>query len=389
MGIRRVIARPAIAALMGAAALVATSAGAQSPCGSSYTVRPGDTLSRIAARCGTSVGALTGANAFIRDPSRIEVGWTLQMPGAVGSQPARVVTAPQPSYQVTAPTYGAPVQPAPNPYLSGYGNAYRPGTYSVQPGDTFSAIAQALGISIAALMAENSGVNPARLFAGQLLQLPAGATYDRRYDRRYDSRYDRRYDQRWYEDDDNDRNRRPRLRLEPSSGRPGSVVEMRVDRVERGEWLAFGVRDGSGGILKLAEARADSKGRAKARVTVPDWANRRDDLIFVARRQNGDVLRSQPFDVTRRRAKRDDRRDGDLLRRPGRSGTIEGWIVRGVECPVLRTDNGKSYSLVSDDVRLPLGAYVRLTGRPVQFSTCMEGAGTIDVSQLRRIDPPR
>lgn len=385
MSVSSLIARPAVGVLLGAAtAIIAPVAptSAQSACGASYSVRPGDTLSKIAARCGTTVSALTRANAFIRDPARIEIGWTLAMPGAGGYQPPPVAAAPAypayPAYPAApAPTVAYPTTAAaPDPYLNGYGG----GSYAVQPGDSFGAIAQALGVSLAALLSENSSADPGRLLVGQLLQLPGGAAAGRRYDSRYDSRND----DRWYDDD---RDRPARLRLEPSSGRPGSQVEIRVDRLDRRERLALGVRDGRGGIVKLAEARADGKGKVKTKVRVPEWADSRDELIFVVRRQDGEVLRSQPFDVTRRRA---DRRRGDgRLERPRRSGTIEGWVVRGVECPVLRTTDGTSYSLVSNDVRLPLGAYVQLTGKPVRVSKCMEGAGTIDVSQLRRVNPPR
>lgn len=369
------IARPAVALLAAAAALglAPLSAAAQSACGDSYTVRPGDTLARIAARCGTSVGALAGANPFIRDPSRIEVGWRLTVPG--GYAPSPLAAAPAPYPPTPAPAYPAPVAPAArDSFLDGYGT----GTYAVQPGDSFSAIAQALGVSLAALLAQNSTTDPGRLSVGQLLRLPSG--YDRRYGDRRDWRTERRNEDRWYEDDD------ARLSVKPAKGKPGTKVELRVAEVDRGEWLAFGVRDGRGGVVKLAEARADSKGRAKAKVRVPDWADRRDDLVFVAKRQDGRILRSGRFDVTGGMAEdRDERRD----RRRARRGTVEGWVVRGVECPVLRTPSGTSYSLVSDDVRLPLGAYVEIEGRPVRYSTCMEGAGTIDVSELRRVDPPR
>jgi soluble lytic murein transglycosylase-like protein len=46
-----------------------------------YTVRPGDTLSGIAARFGVSAGALARANA-IPDPNRLFAGRTLTVPGA-------------------------------------------------------------------------------------------------------------------------------------------------------------------------------------------------------------------------------------------------------------------------------------------------------------------
>ncbi len=335
-------------------------AAAQYGCGTSYVVQPGDTLSKIAARCGTSVSALTGANAFIRDPARIEVGWRLAIPGA-GYRPA----APAPREPLAvAPDYRAPVpdyRTAPaDPYGGAYGN-----TYTVQPGETIPSIAQALGLSIAALIAENSGVDPGGLLAGQLLRIPMRGRYDYRYD-------DRR-----------DLCDLPELKLKPDEGRRGSKVELRVDGLVPRERVLLGALRPNGGVVRLGEARADRKGKLRADLRVPDWADPRRDLIFVVELRDGIVLRSEPFEVEGRRAdRRNDRRDD-------RDVALEGWIVQGVECAVLRTPGGRSYSLVSDRVALPYGAYVELRGEPVAFSICQEGAGTVEVTALRQVDPPR
>ena len=49
-------------------------------CGDTYTVQPGDWLSRIARRCGTSVDAIVAANPSITDPSIIQPGQVLELP---------------------------------------------------------------------------------------------------------------------------------------------------------------------------------------------------------------------------------------------------------------------------------------------------------------------
>lgn len=59
--------------------------------GDAYTVRPGDTLSGIAQRHGTSVEALVAVNAdrypaLVENPGRIVVGWELRLPA--GTAPA-------------------------------------------------------------------------------------------------------------------------------------------------------------------------------------------------------------------------------------------------------------------------------------------------------------
>src|SRR6266566_1705207 len=89
------------------------------------TVQPGDTLTSIAARTGTTVDALAAANG-IASPNLIFVGQTLHIPGGGSQAPAR------PAY---APANGS--------------------NYTVQPGDYLSVIAVKYGVSQDALMAAN------------------------------------------------------------------------------------------------------------------------------------------------------------------------------------------------------------------------------------------
>ena len=64
-------------------ALFATGASA-----GTYVVRPGDTLSGIASRLGTTVGALSEANG-ISDPNRVYAGTSLRVPGATATPATR------------------------------------------------------------------------------------------------------------------------------------------------------------------------------------------------------------------------------------------------------------------------------------------------------------
>jgi putative chitinase len=52
-----------------------------------YTVQPGDTLSQVAERFGTSVKAIAQANR-LEDPSFILAGWSLYVPVGFVGQPA-------------------------------------------------------------------------------------------------------------------------------------------------------------------------------------------------------------------------------------------------------------------------------------------------------------
>lgn len=112
----------------------------------SYTVEPGDTLSHIAARSGTTVAVLVEENG-LTNPDRIRVGQVLSVPGSGHS--------------------GAPATPS--------GSQPTPaGRYVVAAGDTLSQIAVRLGVSRSALAAQNNITNPNRIFVGQILELPAG-----------------------------------------------------------------------------------------------------------------------------------------------------------------------------------------------------------------------
>ena len=131
-----------VAAATGAAATVPTaSASSQAP-GTTYVVQPGDTLSSIAARYGTTAAALATANA-IADPNLIYAGQTL------------VVSASS-----AVPTASASSQ--------------APGTtYVVQPGDTLSSIAARYGTTAAALATANAIADPNLIYAGQSLVVSA------------------------------------------------------------------------------------------------------------------------------------------------------------------------------------------------------------------------
>jgi hypothetical protein len=98
-----------------AIALMTTAASAQDLC-SVYTVKPGDTLSRIAnvARVPSGYSGVYAANRdVVSDPNIIEVGMKLTIPCEDGSEPATKAAAePEPA---TEPVVGATVEPAAEP----------------------------------------------------------------------------------------------------------------------------------------------------------------------------------------------------------------------------------------------------------------------------------
>ncbi|SES49054.1 GH25 family lysozyme [Actinokineospora terrae] len=105
------------------------------PAPGTYVIAPGDTLSAIAVRFGTTVAALATLNG-ISDPNRIQAGAALRLPG--------------------------PGAPAPAP----------PRRYQIRSGDTLSGIAARHGTTVAALARLNGLANPDRIQAGAWLTLP-------------------------------------------------------------------------------------------------------------------------------------------------------------------------------------------------------------------------
>ncbi len=90
------LATAAAALLLALSVSAPASAGG---CGSQYRVGYGDTLARIAAKCGTSVYAIMQVNPYIRNPNLIRVGQVIALPqggsyqggggGGYGYQPPR------------------------------------------------------------------------------------------------------------------------------------------------------------------------------------------------------------------------------------------------------------------------------------------------------------
>lgn len=103
-----------------------------------YVVRPGDTLSGIAARLGVSVGALAETNR-ITDPNRVFVGQSLTVPTGRAAAPT-----PSPGGRV----------------------------HVVAPGETLSGIAARYATSIAALVQHNAIRDPNRVRIGTRLTIP-------------------------------------------------------------------------------------------------------------------------------------------------------------------------------------------------------------------------
>jgi len=176
-------------------------------CGTSVTVVSGDTLRKIADRCGTTVSALRRANPEIGNGNLIYPNQVLQLPGAIlgtdggyiiyivargdtlkslatrFSSTVDSILASNPSitnanliYEGQRLTiYATPTTPPPAPPpppASGQ-------TYYVKKGDTLRKIAAKFNTTVDAILKVNTNItNPNLIYVGQAIKLPAGlSTY--------------------------------------------------------------------------------------------------------------------------------------------------------------------------------------------------------------------
>ncbi|MFJ4208260.1 LysM peptidoglycan-binding domain-containing protein [Paenarthrobacter sp. NPDC089675] len=119
-----------------------------------YTVVPGDTLSGIAAKHGVPLSSIFSWNN-LNGSSIIYPGQKIKVSGGSTAQAPAAPTAPAPA---------APAQP-----VSG-------GSYTIKAGDTLSAIASRLGVSLSALMSANNVTATTVIYPGQKLTVPGSSS---------------------------------------------------------------------------------------------------------------------------------------------------------------------------------------------------------------------
>lgn len=178
----------------------ATSPAYAAGCGSSVTVVKGDTLYKIANRCGTTVSALRRANPELGTGNLIYPGQILQLPGTIlgtdggyfiyivarGDTLKGLATrfgttvdallAGNPDIKDANVIYegqhvkvyeGTPPPPPPPAPLPSTGQ-----TYYVQKGDTLRKIAIRFNTSVDAILELNNIANPNLIYVGQAITLP-------------------------------------------------------------------------------------------------------------------------------------------------------------------------------------------------------------------------
>lgn len=124
-----------------------------------YQIRPGDTLSQIALSHGTSVASILALNPGL-NPNLLWVDTKITIQRGGGLSVNNRVDAPEASLNAGIQT----TSPAPT--------AMQTVQYIVEPGDSWSAIAEAAGISLLTLREHNRDANFPSLHPGDVLNIP-------------------------------------------------------------------------------------------------------------------------------------------------------------------------------------------------------------------------
>ncbi|SFQ17892.1 LysM peptidoglycan-binding domain-containing protein [Tranquillimonas alkanivorans] len=303
----------------------AASVQAQSRCGATYEIEPGDTLYQVTQQCRVSLSRIYELND-IGNPRDIEVGTVLRLEADAQA--------------------GADYAGDEDDTRS---QARAEGSYRVQEGDTPYSVAQSLGISLMALLSENEDLDPLSMAVGEMLDVP-----------------------------DEDRN--AAFNIQPLAGPVGSDVSVRARGLTPDSYVTIGAGPTSAEWYAITNAQVAADGEVSTEVQVPDWADPGDILTFVIDTDQGVTLKSRDFDVV---AAEDEQRD-----RSGDEMSLEGRVRDGVECYTLTTPDGDLWSIVSDDVEFTAGEYVEVSGSRAEMSFCQQGVGTLDVEEIEEVPAP-
>ncbi|MDN2567710.1 LysM peptidoglycan-binding domain-containing protein [Aquibium sp. A9E412] len=214
--------------------LMGGSALAQTRCGASYTVEPGDTLYGIAQQCRVTMSRIMRLNPGL-EPRDMAVGSALQL-----------------AARDAAPGDSAPRE-----------------RYRVEAGDTMFSIAQALGVSLIELLDANTDLDPFALEIGEVIEVPG-----------------------------DDGRPAATVGVAPRSGEAGTPVTVRADGLRPDDWVTIGVGPQASEWEAVEAVRVAEDGEVAEDVRVPGWAEPGDDLIFVVDTDRGYTFKSGVFNVT-------------------------------------------------------------------------------------------
>jgi LysM repeat protein len=222
--------------------------------------------------------------------------------------------------------------------------AERAGTtrYIVRPGDTLYSIARNAGVTVSVILDLNPEFDAQSVEVGDVVLVPGDFIPVRR----------------------------ERLSINPQSGRPGTEVELRGRGFRPHARLRVLAGRSPYSLSRIDRVRADRRGRVDIPVALPEWARPGRRVFFALQTIDGQSRAvAGPFRVVGRPS-------------PSERLVVSGTLTKGgVECPLLRSDDGRVYSLTGDIEGFGPGDRVLVEGRLAEVSICMQGQAL----QVRRI----
>lgn len=379
--------RAAMSASVALALMLPVFAGAEEApdCGTSYTVQQGDTVAAIAKRCGSTIEALSAANPDLKDPSRISIGQELVLPegkapeqqsaagatGKVGEAGADMPADAAPGGAAADDPESAEAVEAGVAEEADHAEEAEPND-AAGPTDDADASEEVQGHGDAAPAgvpeAEESSAAPEEASDAAVTSEPDGEPQADKAEKPTEAEARGEGAGAATEDDAEE---------EGGADAANAEAEPRLYTVQPGDSMArIANRHG----LKLDDLMAANEGvRPRAlqpgqelRLPVPEADTQATRGLS---RMIGST--ETPDDPG------DDALEAVAAMEPAPPPLVlEGRIRRGIECPVLRTKDGATYSLVSQDYGFIPGDYVLIEGEAVEMSFCNRGK-TVRVTSMR------
>lgn len=159
----------------------------------------------------------------------------------------------------------------------------------------------------------------------------------------------------------------PIVRLSVPQGRTGDEVTITASGLSGGQPFTVEAGPSPSELRRLADAKTSDRGELIATVNVPPKPEQGEKLVFAVESIDGRIrVASEPFVVVP----------------PGAAVIVNGTLSsEGAECPTVRGDDGKLYSLAGAKLgKLGFGSRVHVEGTVAEVSSCMQGTTIVVLS---------
>lgn len=163
----------------------------------------------------------------------------------------------------------------------------------------------------------------------------------------------------------------PDVSITPQQGSPGEEVHVAASGFPASSEVVIGFGPPQSEYSELRRVRTDADGAVSTRVAVPSWADTGREYVWVVADPS-----TRPRAISDRFQVTNEPRNGRV--------TVEGRITEeGVECPAMRDNADRLYTLAGAPDWVQPGQRVRVEGAVAEVSICQQGT-TISVARIER-----